>query len=234
MKKLLLFMILGLLFTACSTVNKIVEVDDSFKGIKTIKLKQEPDALSVTERSILGGRYSYNTKIRLVSEAKSGEIPTVVISFELVTRIRADELDSILFLDMDQEKIKITSLNYSYKQFQRSSSSESTTTSTESKTESKNTDSGQKTTPAKTVTTQTSTTESGTYQLMSRRFIVPENLWIPIVHSKRVSYRIYLGSEGIDVKLSASENARLKDFFHQVIQQRDKVHQVIPEGKMKW
>ncbi|MBL7968179.1 MAG: hypothetical protein JNK09_14350 [Prolixibacteraceae bacterium] len=234
MKKLLLFLISGLVITACSTVNKIVEVDDSFKGIKTIKLKQEPDALSVTEKSILGGRYSYTTKVRLISEAKSGEIPTVVISFELVTGIRADELDSILFFDLDQEKIKITSVNYSYKQFQRSSSSESTTTSTESKIESKNTDSGQKTTPAKTVTTQTSTTESGTYQLMSRRFIIPENLWIPIVHSKRISYRIYLGSEGIDVKLSLSENARLKEFFNRVIQQRDKVRSGIPEGKMKW
>jgi|GEM_PF-839331 len=234
MKKLLLFLILGLLLASCSTVNKIVEVDDSFKGIKTIKLKQEPDALSVTEKSILGGRYSYTTKVRLNSEAKSGEIPTVVISFELVTGIRADELDSVLFFDLDQEKIKITSVNYSYKQFQRSSSSELTTTSTESKTESKNTNLGQKTTPAKTVTTQTSTTESGTYQLMSRRFIIPENLWIPIVHSKRISYRIYLGYEGIDVKLSPSENARLKEFFNRVIQQRDKVSSGIPEGKMKW
>ena len=234
MKKLLFFLISGLLFTACSTVNKIVELDDSFKGIKTIKLSQNPDAFSVTEKSVLGGRYSYTTKISLISEAKSGESPSVVISFELLTGIRTDELDSILFFDLDQEKIKITSTNYSYKQFQRSSSSESTTTSTESKTENKNTGSEQKTTPAKTVTTKTSTTESGTYQLMSRRFSVPENLWIPIVHSNRISYRIYLGNEGIDVKLTSLENNRVKDFFNRVIQQRDKVHQPIQDGKMKW
>ncbi len=234
MNKLLLFLISGLLLTACSTVNKIVELDDSYKGIKTIKLNQEPDAFSVTEKSILGGKYSYITKINLISEAKSGESPTVVISFELITGIQTDELDSILFFDLDQEKIKITSINYSCKQFQRSSSSESTTTSTESKAENKNTGSGQKTTPAKTVTTHTSSTESGTYQLMSRRFIVPENLWIPIVHSNRISYRIYLGNEGIDVKLTSLENNRVKDFFNRVIQQRDIVRSAIPEGKMKW
>lgn len=76
--------------------------------------------------------------------------------------------------------------------------------------------------------------EDNSYQLMTRQFIVPENLWISIANSKTVLYRLYIGKDGIDVKLNLSETAKLKKFFNQAIQRRDAIIPAIPEGQKKW
>jgi len=76
--------------------------------------------------------------------------------------------------------------------------------------------------------------ESNSYQLTGRQFIVPENLWVSIVHSQKIGYRLYLGKEGIDVKLNARETAKLKEFFRRAVQRRDATISTVPPGKVKW
>jgi hypothetical protein len=104
----------------------------------------------------------------------------------------------------------------------------------ENKTADKDVKSKEPSKTVKTTTTQTISTENNTYQLMKREFIVPENLWVPIVHSQEIVYRLYLGKDGIDVKLNASEIIKLKEFFQKAIQQRDADRPPVPEGQKKW
>jgi hypothetical protein len=86
----------------------------------------------------------------------------------------------------------------------------------------------------KTITTQTFSTENNSYQLMKREFIVPENLWVAIANSKEIFYRLYVGKEGVDAKLNASETAKLKEFFIEAIMRQDADLSTVPEGQKKW
>jgi len=171
---------------SCGTTNRIVEIKDSFKEIKGIKLLQKPQAVSSEKTGSFGAHRYYNLKVSyLFQQLKKGQ--TIVIAeFQMTTRVSTDELDSILFFDLDHEKVKLIS------------------------------------------------TENNSYQLMKREFIVPENLWVSIVHSQEIFYRLYVGKEGVDVKLNASEISKVKEFFQRAIQQRDADRPPVPEGQKKW
>lgn len=236
MKKYLAILFAVLILNSCSTSNKIIEIDDPYKELKSIKLRQQPSAYSAEKKGRLGQMASYRLTIQLVSEIKPGNRPETGINFRLVTRIRADELDSVMYFVLDKEKIKLVSANYKYKQFNESSSSSTTSTATSvEKKPAGNSDTTTK--PSEKVnliTTHTTTAEQGTYQLMSREFMVPENLWVSIVHSKRIQYRLYIGREGIDVELTGSEMNKVREFFTRIIQQRDSLFHPIPDDHMKW
>jgi hypothetical protein len=77
-------------------------------------------------------------------------------------------------------------------------------------------------------------TENKSSPLMNRKFIVPENLWVSIVHSQEIDYRLYAGKQEVDVKLNTSETAKLKEFFQKAIQQREANLSPVPEGQKKW
>lgn len=79
-----------------------------------------------------------------------------------------------------------------------------------------------------------STAENNSYQLMNRQFSVPENLWVSVVHSQKIGYQLYLGKDEIDVKLNATETAKLKEFFSRAVQRRDATIPTLPPGKVKW
>lgn len=218
---------------SCGTTNRIVEIEDSFKEIKGLKLLQELDAYSSEKTGSFGGRKHYNVKVNYLFQQKKGQ-SFMVAEFQMTTPVGTDELDSILFFDLDHEKVKLISSEYKYKQFDSSSSSSTTSTSVENKTAVKSGKSAEPSKTVKTTTTQTISTENNSYQLMKREFIVPENLWVSIVHSQEIFYRLYVGKDGIDVKLNASEISKLKEFFQMVIQQRDANLPPVPEGQKKW
>jgi len=227
------FLIILLLFS-CGTTNRIVEIEDSFKEIKGLKLFQKPETHSSEKTGIFGGRKYYNLNVNyLFQKTKNGQ-SLLIAEFQMTTPMDTDELDSILYFDLDHEKVKLISSDYKYKQFDSSSSSATTSTSVENKTAEKDVKSTEPSKTVKTTTTQSISTENNTCQLMKREFIVPENLWVPIVHSKEIFYRLYLGKDGIDVKLNASEISKVKEFFQKAIQQRDTDLPPIPEGLKKW
>jgi hypothetical protein len=75
---------------------------------------------------------------------------------------------------------------------------------------------------------------TGSNQILSSQFLVPENLWIPIVYSDEIQYHFYVGENVIDVKLTLEEISKLKNYFNRAIQLRDANFPPIPEGLKKW
>ncbi|HCY41365.1 MAG TPA: hypothetical protein DHV48_08435 [Prolixibacteraceae bacterium] len=180
MKKILFILFASLMLNSCSTINKVVEVDDRNKQIKSIKLRQQLSSIEKNNHS------SHNLTAILISETKSGLKPDVKIAFQFKTGVRSEEFDSVMYFVLDQEQIKAVSI------------------------------------------------PNSTSQLMLREFVVPENLWVSIVHSKSILYRLYIGHDGIDVELTDSEMNKVREFFNKVIQQRDALFPPVPDGKMKW
>jgi hypothetical protein len=108
MNKLIWFLIIVLALNSCSISNRIIETDDPYKELKSIHLKQYPSAYSAEKVSRTSWS-SYRFTTELFSEINSANKPEVRIKFQITTGIRADELDSVLYLRLDQEKIRLVS-----------------------------------------------------------------------------------------------------------------------------
>jgi hypothetical protein len=182
MRKSIFLLLLASFLASCAVSNRIIEIDDPYKEIKSIKLIQNPMAFSSEKIGRVSSRKYSITSIYLFEEKQNGR-PEITVDIRIITPLRTDELDSVMFFNLDNEKIRIVSEDQ---------------------------------------------------KLMSRQFIVPENLWVPFVFSQDIQLRLYLGKQGIDVKLSLQEILKLKQFFKRAIQRRDFLFPAIPEGKKKW
>ena len=71
-------------------------------------------------------------------------------------------------------------------------------------------------------------------QMTNGQFIIPENLWVSFVYSKKI--RCYFNSmkEDIDLEFKKSERNKLAEFFRRAIERRDAKFPSIPEGMKKW
>jgi hypothetical protein len=66
------------------------------------------------------------------------------------------------------------------------------------------------------------------------RYVIPENLWVPIVHSHTVQYLLYTNHDQLVFKLNDKQKDQLTAFFNKAIQQRDHVFPALPPGMKKW
>jgi hypothetical protein len=220
-QKLILSMAL-FLFSSCSISNRIIEINDSYKGIKGFRLDQNPEASSsVKIGTFFGKAFSYPFTSAFIYEERGQISPSVSVEIHLQTPIRTDELDSVMFLNLDNEKIKIVANNNKYKQLD--SNSDSTSASVERKAENKH---------DKMIIQATD--ENSSYLLMTREYQIPETLWVSIANADLIQYRLYMGKEGIDVKLNPAETHKLREFFSRTIELRNANLPPVPEGKKKW
>ncbi|MFA5327513.1 MAG: hypothetical protein WC384_06955 [Prolixibacteraceae bacterium] len=73
------------------------------------------------------------------------------------------------------------------------------------------------------------TLNSGTIQ-----FEIPENLWVPIVHSEDIRYLIVLNKKETETKPSEVQAQKLKEFFRKAIRLQQLNFPTPPEGMKKW
>jgi len=214
--------------SSCMPSSQIIESKDPYKEMNKMKLAFASDALSEEKYGILEISQTFTLISTYLYEEMKNERPVISVNVQITTPIRAEELDSVMFLILDNEKIRISSVEYKYKEFVASSNSETTPTTTENK--------GKNSSNEKTATNNESRTTiiGGTNQLMNRIFFVPENLWVSIANSDKIRYRFYLGKEGFDVKLNLAEIKKLKYFFELAMCKRDAaVPPLLPEGLKK-
>lgn len=214
------FLICTLLsLSSCMSAYQIIETNDPYKEINKMKLAFASSAVSEEKH----GAFRVANQIfkihatYLYEEAKTHP-PQISLNLEITTPIRAEELDSVIFLILDDEKIRISSTEYIYKEFVSQSNPETTPSS------------GEKINKA--ISTEKTATKNEN-QLMNRLFYVPENLWVSIANSTKIQYRFYIGKEGFDVKLYEVEVQKLKTFFEMAMNKRDASLPPIPEGLKK-
>ena len=66
------------------------------------------------------------------------------------------------------------------------------------------------------------------------QYIVPENLWAPIVHSQNIRYKTAWNGEQVIISLNEKQKDQMVEFFNRAIKQRDDIFPAIPEGQKKW
>lgn len=200
MKQSLLLLWTVFFLSSCVATSHMVEINDPYKDIKGIKLKQNLIGISAEKNASINGNRYYSFSFAYSLEIKKNELASLTLGIQTQTPIRADELDSMIFLDLDNEKIKLVSSDSSLKKIGKSpNTTSSTTIATDDK---------------KDEQIVTTTTENGSYQLMTHQYIIPENLWISIANTKKINYRLYIGKEGIDVKLNLAQTTKLKEFLN--------------------
>ncbi len=197
----------------------MVEINDQYKGIKGFKLTQNLIGISAEKNASINGNKYFSVSFAYNLEIKKNELASLTLTVQTQTPIRADELDSVIFLDLDNEKIKLISADSSQKKIgKRPNTTSSVSVATDDKKEEQ---------------IITTTIENGSYQLMFHQYNIPENLWVSIANTEKILYRIYIGKEGIDIKLNLAQTAKLKDFFNKSMHLRNANLPPIPEGLKK-
>jgi len=205
--------------SSCVSTSHLVEINDPYKETIGIKLMQNLIGISAEKKASISGNKYYSVSFAHVLEIKKNEFASLTLEIQTQTPIRADELDSIIFIDLDSEKIKLVSSDSSLKKLGKNPN---TTSSVSVSTDDK-----------KIEQTITTTTENGSYQLMFHQYKIPENLWLSIANTNKIQYRLYIGKEGIDVKLNQAETAKLKEFLFKSSNLRNANLPPMPEGLKK-
>ena len=212
-KSILPFLLIFL--SACTVYNKILVVDDEFKEEKSIKLLQVLDGYSDEMKSFVSDiDYFFNTKLTYNQHQNSNE--KVSLEIKLTTNAQPEELDSILYIGIDDEKIKLASNNYAMRNYVNSSTSTETTTTVEEK-ENKNNSSEKKEKETSSSTSTSTTTTDRTLQVMKHTFYIPKSEWEKLAQFENIILRTYIENEGINVKFSFHEKTQFKQFFREVL-----------------
>ncbi len=205
--------------SSCVSRSHMVEINDPYKETKGIKLMQNTIGVSAEKNASINGNKYFSVSFAYTLEIKKTELATLTLGIQTQTPIRADELDSVIFLNLDNEIIKLVSSDSNLKKIGKIPN---TTSSVSIATDDK-----------KDEQIVTTTTENGNYQLMSHQYIIPENLWVSIANTNKIQYRLYIGKEGIDVKLNQAETEKLKYFLNKSMHLRNANLPPIPEGLKK-
>jgi hypothetical protein len=64
--------------------------------------------------------------------------------------------------------------------------------------------------------------------------IIAENLWVPILYSKNIQYKLNFNSHILVLTLNEKQMNQLIDFFHKAIKYRDDIFPAVPPGQKKW
>jgi hypothetical protein len=219
MKQSILLLWAVFFLSSCVSKSHMVEINDPYKEIKGIKLMQNLIGKSAEKNASISGNGYYSVSFSYVLESKKNELASLTLGIQTQTPIRADELDSVIFINLDNEKIKLVSSDSSLKKIGKNPN---TTSSVSVATDDK-----------KNEQIVTTTTENGNYQLMFHQYIIPENLWISIANTEKIQYRLYIGKEGIDVKLNFAQTAKLKEFLNNSMHLSNANLPPTPEGLKK-
>jgi len=219
MKQSVLILLTVFFLSSCMSRSHMVEINDPYKEIKGIKLMQNLIGKSDEKNASINGTRYYSISFAYDVEIPKTNSALLTLGIQTQTPIRADELDSVIFINLDNEKIKLGSSDSSKKRIEnKPNTTSSVAVSADDKKEER---------------IITTTTENVSYQLMFHQYIIPENLWVSIANTGKIQYRLYIGKEGIDVKLNLAETSKLKEFLYKSIKLRDANLPPIPEGLKK-
>ena len=193
--------------SACSSINKIITIDDEFKNEKSIRLIQELEGYSDEKRGGLReADYTVHLKtLYLKPESKQGK---VTAELTLKTEARPEKLDSLIFIEANGEKFQFISREYAARHFVNRSVSTTTTTLAEKK---KDDDNEQTSTSTKTTTTDQP------LQIMKRTIEIPRDMWEQLSQSEQVKFRFYIENEGVTTRFTSRDRKKFAELFKTIL-----------------
>jgi len=214
MKQLVFSIFCLFMVMSCSVTNRIVVTDDS--QMKTIKLAQSPDASIIKNNNLSKPIDLEVISVYLCEEIKDIR-PQVTVNFQIKKLIDYPLSDATVVINLDNENIDLNSLNYNVLNVS---------------------DSLQIVNQPDTVyqkdITGIDTIATSRSGRLKKSFVIPENLWVPIIHANTVKYKIKNEEKEIEIKLSQSEKSMLDKFLGMTIKDRNDRFPAIPEGQKKW
>jgi len=209
MKLLTVLFLSTIILTSCKSVNKIVETNNPDTVTKNMQLSINKE----TNSEVSVGAFESHKKCVMNStyfyEEKKNLRPDLTLGISLSIPEWNEELDSVMFLDLDNEKIMLASIVNKFN----------------INTIENNAD--------RNIQDPKIVDENRVIQ-MNKFYLVPENLWVSIANAEKIQYRLYFGKEGLDVKLNQIETKKLKSFIELAINKRDISFPTLPKGKKKW
>ena len=202
------------LLMSCAVNNRIVVTDDS--QMKTLKLAQKPEGVIVNEDILSKPAGLKVTSFYICEEVKDIR-PQVTVSFQFKEPIGYQLSAASIVINLDNENIELNSLSY-IAPFVNDSLTQVDINDTIHQNK----------------VLQTDTIvgfRSGKGKLS---YLIPENLWDPIIHTNILKYKITNVDEEIEIALSPSEKSMLDKFLGMAIKDRNTRFPAIPEGQKKW
>ncbi len=212
MKIKLISLFLFLFLISCSSYNKILVINDPFREEKSIKLLQSLEGYSDELKSFFHDR-DYYFPIKTVYSKPEDKAGSVVLELKLTTIARPEELDSVIYMMLDNEKIRLVSIDYRVRNYVHNSTSSSMETTVTAEGD----DGNAEDTKTTTQTTSTTITTDQTFQAMKHRFEIPIEIWGKLSGCNAIMLRAYVESEGIDVRFSSSQRNKFTKFFAEVL-----------------
>lgn len=224
-----------LISISCGVNNRIVELNDDFKEVKSLRLLQSLNAFSSYKTGSSEMYQSFPFSSVYLYEEKGEKQASIILEIKLTCSVEYEGLDSIFFLSLNEEVVKLRSENLRQFQFEIASTSETTESNTTIEKKPENKEKENKSAEnIKTVSKQTSTTTKNNYQTIVQHIFIPENIWVSIANSSKIKYRIYLGKMGVDVKPGNLEMLKISEFFNKAIERKAALLKDTPIDQMKW
>jgi len=204
-KKILISLLFSPLFLSCLTQNRVVESGVGFKKVESIRLVQFLDAISYDRSSKSDFPESFPSITTSFYQGKDGVEPS--INMEIKMRIPAGEVEGVMVLywDLDGELIGVEA-------------------------DERNNQEG--------IIPDKGDLEvklpNNKSQLKISYFTIPRSLWISIVNSDTIGYRVQLGNKIYKVDISDRSKKRQKHFFELAIEKEEQKAPKILDGQMRW
>lgn len=208
------YILVIILLCSCSSINKILTIEDPFKEETNIKLLQVLDGYSDERKSFIRNK-DYYFPVKTVYTQSNNGLAFVLFELKLTTSARTEELDSTIYMQIDDVKFKLNSTDYAMRNYVSSSSS--TSTETKTSTEKDSEDKEDKKENLVTSTTTTTTTTEQTLQAMKHTFEIPKEMWEKIAFCNDIMIRSYIDNEGVNVKFGHTEQKQFSRFFKEVL-----------------
>ena len=111
------FLMAFMILNSCATSGRIVEISYPYKNIQGIKLTQNLIARSTDDSILLSNRRSYSVSMIYLLEQKKNERPNLFLDVEIESMLSSDEIDSVIYINLNNEKIRIAASEYKSKEF---------------------------------------------------------------------------------------------------------------------
>lgn len=111
------FLMAFMILNSCATSGRIVEISYPYKNIQGIKLTQNLIAQSTDDSILLSNRRSYSVSMIYLLEQKKNERPNLFLDVEIEPVLSSDEIDSVIYINLNNEKIRIAASEYKSKEF---------------------------------------------------------------------------------------------------------------------